>query len=160
MSEIPYCDRPAPAPQYPEMEQQVFELVNQKRLQRGRAALMLNNVLVAEARKQAQRAAESGKLTSADHDICGTLGQRLRKAGYKFRYASENLAQQKTAEGVVRAWENSQKGHKEHMLDSRVTQTGVGVFQVGELRITCQIYAQPKSSQDTDEDEVAEPIGY
>lgn len=59
-----------------------------------------------------------------------SLTQRLRKAGYRFRAANENIAKTSTTsvDRVAGIWRNS-PGHMANVLDPKVREVGIGLAE-------------------------------
>lgn len=91
----------------------VIEQTNIQRRNNGLAPLAINYKLMYAAREQAMAMA---KVNILDHSVDGTtMGQRIRKEGYIFTAAAENIAWNNTASQVVGDWMNS-PGHRSNIL--------------------------------------------
>ncbi len=103
----------------------IIELVNQRRAEAGLKPLVVNGTLMAEAQRFSFVQSQIGGVNHRGID--GTnAGQRLTKAGYRWRFYGENLAAgQETPEAVVAAWMRS-PSHRAILLHSRPTQIGIG----------------------------------
>jgi uncharacterized protein YkwD len=103
----------------------VIELVNVRRAEYGLKPLVANRILMAEAQRFSAVQARIGGLSHRGVD--GTnAGQRLRAAGYNWRFYGENLAAgQETPEAVVAAWMRS-PSHRAILLHARPIEIGIG----------------------------------
>lgn len=111
---------------------EVIAWINVERRAQGLAPLRDSDTLQQAATAHACDMAERGYFA---HQRPGgpTLTQRLRKSGYRFRAANENIAM--TSSGsvaqVTSLWRNSPK-HLQNVLDPKVREVGVGVAQSGD----------------------------
>ncbi len=105
----------------------LLKLVNDERLKYDAQPVQLDNKLSSCARRHnADLAFKQQRLSHVGNDGAH-LSQRLKKCGYDFRYASENVARgQKNPRHVVDSWMNSE-GHKKNLLSRRVKKMGVHV---------------------------------
>lgn len=112
--------------QIAEIKMEVFRIVNQERESHGIAPLCLNKELGKAAQDHSD---DQQKCQKMSHTGCNgsSMGQRMRKAGYSFSFAGENVAwNQQTAQSVMRAWMNS-PGHRRNILKSSFTNIGIGL---------------------------------
>ena len=94
----------------------------------GCAALRLNTVLARVARAHSQDMAENNYFAHNSQDGTSPF-TRMSRAGYKYTIAAENIAGgQQTPAAVMAAWMASQ-GHRENILDCRLTELGVGLYR-------------------------------
>lgn len=112
-------------------EKQMLDLHNQRRADRNLPKLCIHPAL--------QRAAEahSRDMIQRDyfaHDTKGsgtTFNQRIRRAGYDYRVAGENLAwgagSTASPANRMRAWMKSD-GHRRNLLDRRFREVGIGAY--------------------------------
>jgi uncharacterized protein YkwD len=127
VSNPPATIPPTSAPiQNSAFEQQIIDLINQHRQAAGLAPLRVNAQLNRAAEIHAENMAA---LDRFGHVLDGSSApspvDRLNQAGYRYRMAGENIAYNFTvAEGVVNAWMNS-SGHRQNILNSAFTETGV-----------------------------------
>ncbi len=110
--------------------QRVFELTNAERARQGLPALRLNANLISAAGWFAQDMAahQVGSLSHTD-----SLGRdaptRISQFGYRWLYFAENIAMRyPSPETVVAGWMASE-GHRENILNSHVTEIGIGHVQ-------------------------------
>ena len=106
-------------------EQQVVNLTNQEREQRGLPALAINPALTISARDHAKNMAAAQTLA---HTLNGSsMTSRIKGSGYQYLAIGENVAfNQPTPESVVQSWMES-PGHRANILNKTFTEIGVGV---------------------------------
>jgi uncharacterized protein YkwD len=105
-------------------ESEVFELTNQVRRRHGLSPLQWNHKLIAAAQNYT-KVMESLNCLSHNCDN-SNLGERVKRAGYRFSYVGENVAHgYKTPEEAVRGWMNS-SGHRKNLLNPNYQEIGVG----------------------------------
>jgi uncharacterized protein YkwD len=106
----------------------VVGLVNAARKAAGCPALVPHKVLAAVALDHSRDMATSRYFEHASPDG-RTPFDRMRKAGYAYGNAAENIAAgQQTAAEVMDSWMHS-AGHRANILDCALTQIGVGVYR-------------------------------
>jgi uncharacterized protein YkwD len=140
-----------PAPQPPksgvsEEARKSLCLTNKFRKQNGLGPLKMSPTLCATSIQQSQSMSNVKKL-SHDGDNGIQLGDRLKRAGFTWAYAAENIAfNSHDVEKVQESWENSQ-GHKENLL-SEATCFGYGQNKqsIPEIYYT-QNFATPSDGQ-------------
>lgn len=104
----------------------VLSAINAARAKAGCKPLRLDNRLVAAARSHARAMAEQNFFGHSGRDG-SRISSRIRRQGYDFRSAAENIAAgQKSANAVVRSWMQS-AGHRRNILNCRMTETGIAV---------------------------------
>ncbi|GAF63981.1 hypothetical protein BTS2_0873 [Bacillus sp. TS-2] len=110
-------------------EQEMVNLVNQERQQRGLAPLTINNELTKVARVKAQDMIDNNYF---DHQspTYGSPFDMLNHFGISYRTAGENLAGNQSVGAAHQALMNSQ-GHRENILNSNYTEVGIGVIDGG-----------------------------
>jgi uncharacterized protein YkwD len=111
--------------------EQVIDLTNKERLNAGLPELQQNSLLTEAAIQKAQYMFNKNYWAHTAPD--GTEPWKfVNDAGYKYRYAGENLARDfATADTAISAWMES-PSHKDNILSSRYQDIGVGVMK-GEL---------------------------
>lgn len=104
-----------------------LQQVNSVRNQAGVGRLRVNDTLMRAAQLHACDMAAAGRMSHSGSDG-SDLGLRLRRVGYAYRSAGENIAlgRFQTGGGVVEMWYNS-PGHKANMLDPAVNEAGLGI---------------------------------
>jgi uncharacterized YkwD family protein len=104
---------------------QVVNLVNQQRQKAGLSGLKSDSELTRLAQLKAEDMAAK-EYFSHTSPTYGSAFDMLKKAGYSYRTAGENIAMgQKTAETVMNGWMNS-SGHRANILGTGYTKIGVG----------------------------------
>lgn len=105
---------------------EIINMVNSERTRRGIAPLVENKVLSRAAQNKTN---DEQKYNYFSHTSPFGLSLRywLKKEGYQFNYAGENLAKNyTTAKEVVNAWMKSPT-HKANILDKDFKEIGIGV---------------------------------
>jgi uncharacterized protein YkwD len=136
---------PFPAAAENPVEGDVVTRVNDARRREGLAALMVDPELVTIARRYSCDMAKRGFFdhTSPDGE---TMGDRMRKAGKRYRSVGENIARIESrdpAERAVAGWLKS-PGHRENMLGREFTHTGVGACRAGRAVYLTQVFLTPR----------------
>ena len=136
------------------IEQHILRLLNQERAGAGLEELEWDSRLAAVAKRYSNEMAGAG---TVGHRLDGqSARERIREAGYRCSQYGENVAsrqvarkygsrnggpweataydrtQEAMAEGLVRQWMNSTKGHREAILSPEYRSVGVGVDVVME----------------------------
>lgn len=105
----------------------VFRLVNKKRENKGLKPLSLDTKLQNAAQAHSKDMAVNDFFSHTGSDG-STVGDRLRRVGYSYSYAAENIAAgSSTARAVMRQWMNS-SGHRANILSRNVTEIGIGYY--------------------------------
>jgi uncharacterized protein YkwD len=106
-------------------ELRVLELINDERTARNLTPLVWHDTLGALARAHSEDMARNDFLSHTSSD--GTsFDQRIIGAGIPWLVLAENVgAGQSTPEAVVAAWMSS-PGHRENILEPRITHVGIG----------------------------------
>ncbi|WP_205091487.1 SafA/ExsA family spore coat assembly protein [Thalassobacillus pellis] len=112
------------------VEQQVIDLTNRERTQRGLPALredwQLSRVARYKSRDMAQR-----NYFSHHSPTYGSPFTMMRDFNISYRRAAENIAAgQRTPQEVVNGWMNS-PGHRKNILNGNMTHIGVGYAEGG-----------------------------
>ena len=101
---------------------EAFNLVNQERIVRGIAPLLISENCVDAAQYHADDMDQNNYFS---HDgLDETWSERFARFGVTGR-RGENIAQSGTPESAVNSWMGSQ-GHRENILDPRYQYTGMG----------------------------------
>ena len=108
-------------------EQEVFDLINAKRVANGLSALKIDDELQNVARIKAQDMVDNNYFSHTS-PIYGSPFDMMKKFGIKYKTAGENIAGNSSNSGAVEAWMNS-SGHKANILNSSFNYTGVGVVK-------------------------------
>ena len=143
----------APAADLTEAARQVVEATNAFRKAQGREPVSVDPALERAAREFAGFMAKTGKY---GHGADGrTPAQRAVAQGYEYCIVLENIAwlyrssgygTAALAEALVEGWKGSPE-HRRNMLNTAVTQTGVGIAQgEGGRYYAVQMFGRPKSA--------------
>ncbi|WP_458415299.1 SafA/ExsA family spore coat assembly protein [Schinkia sp. CFF1] len=115
------------------IESQVIQLTNQQRAKYGLPALKANWELSRVARFKATDMRDKNYFSHTSPTY-GSPFTMMKNFGISYSAAAENIAAgQATPQEVVNAWMNS-PGHRQNILDSRMTQIGVGYAKGGSYR--------------------------
>lgn len=112
-----------------QQEQQMIDLVNKERTQRGLQPLKANLELTKVARVKAQDMIDKNYF-SHQSPTYGSPFEMLNKFGIQYRTAGENLAGNQTVEAAHQALMNSE-GHRANILKGDYTEIGIGVIDGG-----------------------------
>jgi uncharacterized protein YkwD len=113
-------------------ERELFASVNQARQSQGLAPLKWDDALAAAARRHAEVMAQH---SSAQHAFEGepSLSSRVKQAGARFTWLSENVVQGTAPEFIHSAFMKS-ASHRANILDTDMDSIGVGIAeQSGQL---------------------------
>jgi uncharacterized protein YkwD len=106
-------------------ETNLIALLNQDRAQKGRKLLAAAPALMAAAQGHAQDMINKGYFSHTGQDG-SSLGTRIKRQGYKYCYAAENIAWgQKSAAEAMASWQAS-SGHQKNNLSRKPTEVGAG----------------------------------
>ncbi|MDO5555998.1 MAG: CAP domain-containing protein [Clostridia bacterium] len=108
-------------------EQEVFDLINAKRVANGLAALKIDDELQNVARIKAQDMVNNNYFSHTS-PVYGSPFDMIKKFGISYKTAGENIAGNSTNSGAVNAWMNS-SGHKANILNTSFNYTGIGVVK-------------------------------
>ena len=115
-------------------ENQVVNLINQERQDRGLSALTQNSSLRLAARRHSEDMACNDFFSHTGSDG-STLSSRILAAGYSYSWAAENIAASSSssfsAQSVVNMWMNS-PGHRSNILSENAVHIGVGFIYAGD----------------------------
>ena len=122
------CDAPGGAAG---LRQGVIGWINDSRRAKGLPALKASAALQASATAHACDMAGRGYFS---HEGPGgpSFSRRLKKAGYRFRAANENIAKTQAASvgSVIGIWQDSSL-HWANVLDPKVRDVGLGIAEAG-----------------------------
>ncbi|MCL7746655.1 CAP domain-containing protein [Halalkalibacter alkaliphilus] len=110
-------------------EQQMVDLVNQERIQRGLTPLQVNKQLTEVARVKAQDMIDH-QYFSHHSPTYGSPFDMLAQFDVSYRTAGENLAGNQTVEAAHQALMNSD-GHRENILNTNYGEVGIGIIEGG-----------------------------
>lgn len=118
--------RAAVAPGISAELREVVDLVNQERAKAGCKALSIDDKLMLAAQRHSQDQADHKTMTHNGSDG-SDLRVRLKRVGYVYSQAAENVAwNQQSPAAVMTAWMNS-TDHRKNILNCAYTEIGVGV---------------------------------
>lgn len=107
--------------------EELINLTNQKRLEQGLPALIINQSLVEASRQKASDMIAKNYWAHTAPDGT-TPWQFFKNVDYKYLYAGENLARDfQDSQSVVNAWMNSPT-HKDNILSGRYRDIGIVVI--------------------------------
>lgn len=105
--------------------QQVLNIVNSERGRVGLSPLRLHSQLTAAAQAHSNDMARHNFMSHTGSDGSSPF-DRMKRYGYNFRRAGENVAAgQSSPQDVMRAWMNS-SGHRANILNSNYRDIGIG----------------------------------
>ena len=142
---------PQPAPQPgpintpSAMEAEIVRRVNEIRVRNGLNALQVNPGIATVARDYSRLMAEKGFFGHQGPN--GDMPwDRVREAGFSFRMCGENLFWNRNVPDpvgyAVNGWMES-AGHRENILRTGYTQTGVGIWKLGDTYYFTQLFYTP-----------------
>ncbi|HOM03499.1 MAG TPA: CAP domain-containing protein [Acetivibrio sp.] len=108
-------------------EQLTLELINKERAKAGLEPLKIDAELQKVARLKAKDMVEKNYF-SHQSPTYGSPFDMMRQFNISFRTAGENIAGNRTVEGAVQAWMNSE-GHRKNILNANFNYTGIGVVE-------------------------------
>ena len=126
----------------PQAERQMFDLVNEERVNVGLKTLVWDDTLVPIARAHSE---EMFRLKYFSHQspVSGSPFDRLKAAGIKYSLAGENLAYAQSVTVAHRGLMESQ-GHRENILRPEFQRIGIGVISAGAYgRMFTQMFVTP-----------------
>ena len=127
---------------------QVFEQINQQRVENSLPALKLNDKLSEAARRKASDMFASNYWAHTNPTNGREPWYFFDAVGYDYRYAGENLARDfGTTVPMIKAWMNSLT-HKENIVSTRYQETGIavvnGVLNGVETTLVVQLFGTKK----------------
>ena len=106
-------------------EQEVFDLINAKRVANGLSALKIDDELQNVARIKAQDMVDNNYFSHTSPTY-GSPFDMIKNFGIRYKTAGENIAGNSSNSAAVNAWMNS-SGHRANILNSNFNYTGIGV---------------------------------
>ena len=106
-------------------EQEVFELINAKRVANGLPALKIDDELQNVARIKAKDMVNNNYFSHTSPTY-GSPFDMIKSFGISYKTAGENIAGNSSNSAAVNAWMNSE-GHRANILNSSFNYTGIGV---------------------------------
>ncbi len=130
-------------------EKRFLELTNAERVKQKLPPLRLNPVLCQVARTHAANMAKHQKIA---HELDGkNQFQRIKGAGYRYRYAGENLARGDVEVEMIIQGLMASKGHRANLLGEQYTELGVGLATgAKDVIYYTQVFATPKPPETND----------
>ena len=108
-------------------EQEVFDLINAKRVASGLSALKIDDEVQNIARIKAQDMVDSNYFSHTS-PIYASPFNMMKSFRISYKTAGENIAGNSSNSGAVNAWMNSE-GHRANILNSSFNYTGIGVVK-------------------------------
>jgi uncharacterized protein YkwD len=128
-----------------DMETLVYDRINEIRQRSGLSPLQPNGPLAQVARQYSQRMADENFFSHVSPTGDGPA-QRVSAANISYSIVGENLFTSTNAPDpaplAVEGWMDS-PGHRENILRSGFTETGVGVWQRGNTYYFTQLFMRP-----------------
>lgn len=106
-------------------EQEVFDLINAKRVANGLSALKIDDELQNVARIKAQDMADNNYFSHTSPTY-GSPFDMIKSFGISYKTAGENIAGNSSNSAAVNAWMNSE-GHRANILNTSFNYSGIGV---------------------------------
>jgi uncharacterized protein YkwD len=124
-------------------------LTDEQRRDNGRKELAWDARLAAVARRHAEDMRDNGFMGHLS-PTSGDVGDRLRRAGYSFSYAAENIARASSLWEAVESLMRS-PGHRANLLATDPTHAGIGVAIATDADgrrtfLVTQVFARPNPS--------------
>jgi len=110
-----------------EDEQEVFNLINEKRKANGLSPLVMDDELQNVARVKAQDMVDKNYFAH-NSPTYGTPFEMIKSFGITYKAAGENIAGNSSNTGAVNAWMNSE-GHRANILSNNYNYTGIAVVK-------------------------------
>ena len=123
-------------------ERELFAAVNQARRAQGLTPLRWDESLATAARRHAKVMAERG---STQHEFEGepSLSARVKQAGARFSWLSENVTQGPTPEFIHLQFMKS-PAHRANILDRAMDSIGIGVVEQGGQLFAVEDFSQAR----------------
>jgi len=107
-------------------EQEVFDLINAKRIANGLTALKIDDEIQNVARIKAQDMVDNNYFSHTSPTY-GSPFDMIKKFGINYKTAGENIAGNSSNSAAVNAWMNSE-GHRDNILNNSFNYTGIGII--------------------------------
>ncbi len=128
-----------------QMEAEIGNQINNIRQENNLNALQNNEKLAQVARNYSRQMAQENFFSHTSPDG-STLAERVRNAEIFFSVVGENLFQSTNISNpvsqAVQGWMDS-PGHRENILRSVYTETGIGIWRDGNTYYITQLFMQP-----------------
>ena len=130
-------------------EEYLRDLTDRQRRDNGRKELVWDARLAAVARRHAEDMRDHGFMGHVSASS-GDIGDRLRRAGYPYSYAAENIAKSSSLWEAVESLMRS-PGHRANLLATDPTHAGIGVAIATDADgkrtfLVTQVFARPNPS--------------
>ena len=120
----------------------VVSATNAYRAQNGRSALEVDAALARAARAHACELAETGRFSHDGANGSG-VGDRVRGAGYRWRFVAENIAWgHRSSAAVMEGWIGS-RGHRRNLRARDATEIGVAAVATARGPMWVMVLAAP-----------------
>lgn len=114
--------------------QEVVNIVNHERSKAGLSPLRIHSQLNAAAQAHSDDMARNNFMSHTGSDG-SSMGDRIKRHGYNYRTAGENVAAgQRSPQDVMRSWMNS-SGHRQNILNPNFRDIGVAYANGGSFGI-------------------------
>lgn len=123
------CEKPAAAQK---VEAELIQLINAERARHGLAKVRRSAPLERAADRQACDLAAHRRMSHVGSDG-STMKQRVKGAGYRMRFANENIGYGFRSPAAAVAWWMNSPGHRANILEPRVREIGVSLTQSNTL---------------------------
>lgn len=120
-------------------EQQLLNLVNTERKNKGLSELKVDSELTKWARIKSQDMVDNNYFAH-ESPTYGKASQMLKNAGLSFRYVGENLAKVPSVNSAHQKFMNSSV-HRANILHSAYTKVGIGIKYKGSTLYITQLFA-------------------
>ncbi|HEY3929372.1 MAG TPA: CAP domain-containing protein [Candidatus Koribacter sp.] len=139
----------------PQGEEQILQLINKERTERGLGALHLDARLTEAAREHTERMVEHHELT---HKLATepVLSDRVAATGIDFQAAGENVAYDMNVDHAHVEFMHS-PGHRANILQAKFNAVGIGVMHNGNLVWVTEDFAERQGT--TSASEAASIVG-
>jgi uncharacterized protein YkwD len=124
-------------------EKRMLDLHNQKRKSQGLRTLCVHPALQRAAEKHSQDMIDRDYFSHNTKGSGTTFAQRIKREGYRYRMAGENIAWGSgslgSADSIFRTWMNS-SGHRKNILTPGYREIGIGASEPGTFRYNGRNY--------------------
>lgn len=129
---------------------EIISLTNIERVENGVKELEFNEILASAAQMKADNMAEESYFSHTSPDGISPW-HWFYEAGYKPRYAGENLAlSYSTTTKIIDSWMNS-PSHRSNIVKEQYTEIGIGIskgyYNGNEVYFTVQLFGLPSNKK-------------
>lgn len=146
-TEQPAASTIAQSPATAQMEEQVYQRINEIRQKQGLSQLRHNEKLAIVARRYSEQMAQKNFFSHTSPEG-STMVQRVKKAGIFYLMIGENLFMctniPQPVPSAVQGWMDS-PGHRENILRPEYRETGLGVWRKGNTYYMTQLFMRSLS---------------